>query len=66
MTPAEEKEIAKKWYIRGVMDTVKDVNPIGIENDFEMLYGNQFKEQKYYKVDHDKDEEDEIAANIRK
>lgn len=45
MTRAEEKEIAKRWYRQGVMDTVKDVNPEGIDNDFEMLYGHQFAEE---------------------
>lgn len=56
-TTEEIKEHAKKWYRQGVMDTVKDVNPEGIDNDFEMLYGNQFK---YFNVDSFKDEEDEI------
>lgn len=43
MTPQEEKAIAKHWYRQGVIDTVKDVNQEGIDNDFELLYGVLFK-----------------------
>lgn len=60
MSTEAEKAIAKKWYRQGVMDTVKDVNPEGIDNDFETLYGNQFKD--VYFIDYDEDEQDEILG----